>query len=226
MFLFTHLRAAVFILLAVGLSGCGSVTYERARVAGSTVNNPTLGRGISYRLPSDYALLNPYAPVPARPESQAFENYLRTITARNDTPNPRYPFRETLLYRAQDRYVVAFHASLNLPATFRSMPPEQRALVLPHFAAENRRYFAIPDQEQKNEFIELSGRNAIRHHSFLLDAAGPASRGWMGTGFVLLGDVTDVIDIYVFTRRHDGEAGQADLKVIMDSFRYGAPAAP
>ncbi|MBC8011599.1 MAG: hypothetical protein H7067_16055 [Burkholderiales bacterium] len=222
----TRLRAILLAVIALGLAGCGSITYERARVVGSTVGNPTLGRGVAYQLPTEYALLNPYAPVPALPESQAFENYLRGIVAANDKPQEQHGFRESYLYRAQDRYVVVIHVAINFPSTFRALPPQERALLLPQVAAENRRYFAVPNREQHDEFIELSGRDAIAHRAFLLDAAGPAGRGWIGTGFTFIGDVTDVVAVYVFSRRHDSDAGQADLKVIMDSFRYGAPTAP
>lgn len=218
------LLAFSLLAIAFALSGCGAVTYERARVVGSTVSNPTLGRGISYRLPADYALLNPYAPVPALPESQEFENYLRRVVAYNDKPDISFAFRETLLYRTQDRYLVAFHNAQNIPTTFRSMSPERRAFVLPEIAASNCRVFSVPNREQKDELIEISAHSAVHHRSFLLDAAGPAGRGWMGTGFLLLGDVTDVVAVYVFSRRHDGDAAQADLKVVMDSFRYGAAA--
>ena len=217
---------ALLFAIAFALSACGTVTYERARLDGLKVSNPSFGRGVAYQLPPGYALLNPYAPVPAKLENADFETYLRGVVASNDSPNPRYAFRETLLYRSDDRYVVVFHIAMNLPWTFRSLPPEQRALLLPDLANECRRYFNVSSKDGHDEFVEREGRTVIMHEPFRLGGANEAGRDWIGTGYGVIGDVTDIVALFAFARSEEVTEAKADLEQIMAGFRYGPVKAP
>ena len=132
---------ASFALL---LTGCGTVTYERARFENDRVSNPTLGRGVYYQIPPGYSVLNPRSPVPPKRENRKFEAYLRQITAANDDSREHHAFREAILFRSENRYLWICHISLNLPGTFRGMHPGRRKLLMPTFAQETYRYFEVP----------------------------------------------------------------------------------
>lgn len=209
--------------LALVLSGCGSVTYERARFDGEHVSNPTLGRGVYYELPASYSVLNPRSPVPTKRENAAFESYLRAITAANDGAPDHAAFREAILFRSENRYLWIYHASLNMPTTFRSMHPAQRTYVMPQIASSSYRYFDVPQSDFDYTFEQLRGRTAISYKPFRLGGGGVGTADWRGIGFTILGDVTDVIDIKIFARTEDLPAAQADLQSILDHFSYGSP---
>lgn len=124
------------LLSALFLAGCGSITYERATFDGARVSNPTLGRGVYYQLPAAYAVLNPYSPVPPKKENLEFERYVRGFGAANDDTRDK-AFRETILFKAENRYLVLIHTSGNMPRTFRSMDPKKRALLIQQFSAKH-----------------------------------------------------------------------------------------
>lgn len=216
-----------FLLLALvlGCSGCGTIRYERAHVLGFNVSNLTLGRGVAYSLPPGYSAIDPGSVVTAKMQNAEFENYLRAITAKNDVPNPRHAFNESLLFRMQDRYVVIFHASVNFPATFESLPPQDRALLLPILANEDRRFFATPNKDYRAVQTQRQGNTVIEHLSFRINAVGRTGEGWVGTGFSFVGAVTDVVSVFVLAREAEASAAQADRQYILDHFVYGAAAA-
>lgn len=212
------LLSAAFLLT---LTGCGTVKYERANFDGAAVTNPTLGRGVSYKIPSGYAFLNPYFPLPTKPQNAAFENYMRQLTAVNNKPDQSLAFRECMLFRNDDRYLVIVHASLNLSATFRSMGPGVRTLLMPELASAIYRYFDTPHRDFNFTVDQVKGRNIINFPPFTPQAAGAPSQGWQGTGFSLLGDRTDIVAVVVFARDADLASAQADIRSIQDNFTYG-----
>ncbi len=214
----------IFLVFVLGLSGCGTVHYERAHVLGFKVSNLTLGRGVAYSLPPGYSAIDPANLAKTKFQNREFENYLRAITAKNDMPIRRHAFNESLLFQMQDRYVVIFHASINFPSTFASMPPQDRARLLPLLAEEDRRFFATPNKNYQSVQTEHGGNTVIEHLSFRINAAGPAGEGWVGTGFSFVGAVTDLVSVFVLAREEDASAAQADRQYILDHFTYGAAA--
>lgn len=218
------LRSLFVISIALLFSACGTVTYERSHIIGFEVSNRTLGRGVAYKLPPGYAALDPVSGELPKLRNQGFENYLRAVTLRNEEPNSRHAFNECLLFRQQDRYVVVFHAAINFPSTFDSLPPEERARVLPILANEARLFFATPNKDYRAVQTERQGNTVIEHLSFLVNAAGPAGHGWVGTGFSFVGDVTDVVAVFVFAPVLQASAAQSDREFILDHFRYGTEA--
>jgi len=210
------------LCLALFSAGCGSIQYERARFDGNRIANPTLGRGVYYQIPDTYAVLNPWSPVPTKPENVAFETYLRRITALNDESKQQVAFRETLLFRAENRYLWIFHASMNLPGTFRGMHPGNRKLIMPAIAAESYRYFGVPQADFDYGYEQLGGRSLIIYKPFRLDAR-KTGEGWRGVGATVIGDVTDIMDVKIFAREADLPAAEADLKAVLAGFSYGKP---
>lgn len=209
------------LALALGLGGCGSVVYERARFDGNRVSNPTLGRGVYYRIPAAYSVLNPRSPVPPKKENLEFEKYLRGFAATNDESGDN-AFRETILFKAENRYLVLIHASVNIPGTFRRMPPQNRALLMQQFASFPYRFFQVPQSDFNYAFEQVAGRSAIAYKPFrtgLVDGGAD----WRGLGYTLLGDVTDIMHVMLFTRTADLAAAEADLKSIVSDFSYGKP---
>lgn len=220
-------KACWFWLLAcvLGCSGCGTVRYERAHVLGFNVTNLTLGRGVAYSLPPGYSAIDPRSLVTAKMQNADFEKYLRAVAAKNDEPNRQFAFNECLLFRMEDRYVAIFHASINFPATFKSLPPQDRAQLLPILANEARLYFATPNKNYRSVYAEHQGNTVIEHLSFRINAAGKAGEGWVGTGFSFVGEVTDLVSVFVLAREEDSSAAQADRQYILNHFNYGAAAA-
>lgn len=215
------------LLAVLALTGCGSVTYQRARLEGQTVSNPSLGRGVAYQVPPGYALLNPWSPVPPKPENAKFEYYLRSIVATNDKPDKSYAFRESLLYRSGDRYLVVFHVSLNTPKTFRSLRPENRARLYPFLAEHAGRYFGMSAKDYQVDFIQHEDRTLITFAPFRPAAADEAASGWQGTGYGVIGDLHDVIAIFFFARSYETSQAVDDSNYVLDHFHYGpAPKAP
>ena len=218
-------KYGLFLFVVIfGLSGCGTVHYERAHVLGFKVSNPTLGRGVAYSLPPGYSVMDAQSDATDKFQNKQFEQYLRAITAKNDTPNSRHAFNESLLFRMRDRYVVIFHASINFPSTFASLPPQDRARLLPILANEDRRFFAIPNKNYQAAQTQHQGNTVLEHLSFQINAAGQAGEGWVGTGFSFVGAVTDLVSVFVLAREEDASAAQADRQYILDHFSYGAAA--
>ena len=217
------LYSALLSSITLLFSGCGTVTYERTRFEGDRVSNPTLGRGVYYQIPSGYSVLNPWSPVPPKPENKKFEAYLRQITANNDQGKTHHAFRETILFRSENRYLWIYHAALNLPGTFRGMHPGRRKLLMPAIAAESYRYFDVHPEDFDYTFEHVHGRGIIAYKPFRVEAAGVGENTWRGVGFTVLGDVTDITDVKIFAREADLPAAQADIQAILDGFSYGKP---
>lgn len=205
------------------------MTYQRAQVEGQTISNPSLGRGVSYQVPPGFIAVGPESVLAAKSENQGFENYLRGIVASNNMPDKHVAFRESMLYRSSDpllfgsneRYLVIFHVAMNLPYTFRSLSPQQRALLLPEVALLTRRYFVVPNKGQSVDFMQLGTRTVIAHRSFRIQAAGAAGQDWVGTGLSVMGDVTDIVAVYIFARSENWSVGQNDLDHVIAWFKYG-----
>ena len=163
------MRLSSSILLAATtllFAGCGTITYERARFDGNRVSNPTLGRGIYYQLPETYSVLNPWSPVPTTRENLSFETYLRSISAATDREVTRHAFRESILFRSENRYLWIYHVSLNLPSTFQTMHPGRRKLLMPALAADSYRYFNVPQSDFDYTFENVHGRSIISYKPF------------------------------------------------------------
>lgn len=213
----------LLVSLVLGLSGCGTVVHERARFEGNRVSNPTLGRGMYYEVPAQYTLLNPRSPVPPKPENRDFEGYLRSIAAYNDENLDHSAFRQSLLFRAENRYLLITTSSLNLRASFRGMHPGRRAVLLPKIAAAMFRQFDARSEDFNYSIDDRAGRSAITYAPFEPATAGAHATGWRATGCTLLGDMTDVADIFIFARVEDLDAARADLDALLARFSYGKP---
>ncbi len=208
-------------LLALALTGCGTIKYERATFEGTQVHNPTLGRGVRYVLPAGYAPLNPWSPVPPKPQNAAFERFLRGVVAANDKTDPDQAFREALLFRHQDRYLVIVHVALNLPYTFNSLPSDQRTRLFPELAALSYRYFKVPQQDFNYTLGTVDRYHAILHPPFRIGIVDASGQNWRGTGYTLMGGVTDVAAVFFFAREEDLPAARAELDALIAGFRYG-----
>ena len=219
----------LFCLAALAFAGCGTIRYERARLEGAHVSNPTLGRGVYYQLPDGYAQLNPWSPVPPKPENREFERFLRGVIAANDQIDPHMAFREALLFRNEDRYLAIIHLVMNLPCTFNTLPPGKRAELLPLLASETYLYFKVPREDFTCELCQLSGFNAARHPPFRLalsspaGKAGPTASDWRGVGCSFMGAGKDLAFVLFFARQQDIPLAQAELDLFMADFRYGRP---
>jgi hypothetical protein len=227
------LRPVLLLCLVsvLGLSGCGTLKYERARFDGNRVSNPTLGRGIYYQLPEGYALLNPWSPVPPKPENNQFEGFLRQIVANNDQPPQHGAFREALLFRNDDRYLVISHVSINTRRTFDMLSAAKRANLLLRMASLNYRFFDVPHEDFDYTFRSLSGYTAIMHPAFQIGTISKASEArekaedWRGVGFSFVGGVKDVAFVTILARSTDLPLAESDLNALIAGFRYGRPPA-
>ena len=222
-------RSLGLAVIALCLAGCGTLKYERARFDGTRVENPTFGRGIYYRIPEGYAQLNPWSPVPPKPKNLKFEKFLRDVVAVNDAKDPHTAFREAMLFRNDDRYLVIIHVAMNMPRTFSAMGPGQRAKQLPALAAESYRYFNVPREDFDYTFRPLSGYTAIIHPPFRTGASsragelGQAGEDWRGIGCSFMGAVKDVAYVYFFARKEDLPLAESELAVFLAGFRYARP---
>lgn len=219
-----RLFSNVFLLLnLICLTGCGSITYERSRFDGNRLSNPTLGKGVYYRLPETYSVLNPWAPVPTKRENAPFEGYLRTITAATNQPPTHHAFRESFLFRSENRYLWIYHASLNLPGTLNSLHPAQRKLLYPDLAASAYRYFDVPQSDFDYSVEQVRGRSIISYKPFRVDHPSLKDSDWRGIGFTVMGDVTDIMDVKIFAREAELPAARAEIQSILDGMSYGKP---
>ena len=214
-------RGILLSALALLFAGCGSVAYERARFDGNRVSNPTLGRGAYYQVPAAYSVLNPWSPVPPKRENLEFERYLRDFAATNDETR-NSAFRETILFKAENRYLVLIHSSANAPGTFRRMSSANRALFMQQFASYPYRFFQVPQSDFDYTFEQVAGRSAIAYKPFRPGIAG-AGADWRGLGYTMIGDVTDIMHVLLFARTADLTAAEADLKSLLSNFSYGKP---
>ncbi len=210
-------------IAAIFLGGCGTLKFERSRLQGDRLQNPTLGCGMYYRIPDGYAYLNPQSPVPPKPENAKFEGYLRAITAKNDELTFKDGFREALLFRNGDRYIIVQHISGNMRVTFRRMDYRQLASVFAKATTDMSRYFGVPGEDFDYSISQVSDQIAIFFSPFRPTAAGPAGEDWRGIGYILLGDVKDTSEVIVFARATELDLARADLNAIVAGFRYGSP---
>lgn len=213
---------SLLVAFALGLCGCGTIVYERARFDGNRVSNPTLGRGVYYQIPDTYSVLNPWSPVPPKKENLEFEKYMRGFGAANDQTRTEHAFRETILFKAENRYLVIVQSAWNLPGTFRSMHPGKRTLLIRDMASYPYRFFEVPQSDFDYTLEQIGGRTAVAYKPFRPGAIA-AGAEWRGLGYTMLGDLTDTLHVILFARTEDLAAAEADLKFIIDHFSYGKP---
>lgn len=211
------------IAAAVFLGGCGTLKFERSRLQGDRLQNPTHGRGVYYRIPEGYAQLNPWSPVPPKPENEKFEAMLRGIVAKNDQYTFEDGFRESLLFRNGDRYLMLIHVSLNLPITLRRVDHRQLGVIFGGLATETCRYFDVPPREFDYTNLSVCGQPAIFYKLFRPRHATLPNQEWRGVGCTVIGDVKDVTTVFAFARAEEVEAAQIDLNRLIAGFRYGSP---
>lgn len=221
--MFRFSKVLLAIAAAVFLGGCGTLKFERSRLHGDRLENPTLGRGMYYRIPDGYAQLNPWSPVPPKPENEKFEAYLRSVAAKNDEQTFHSGFCESLLFRNGDRYLLIMHASLNLPITLRRMDTRQLGHVFLIVSTVAGRFFGISPEEFDYTTSKVGGQIAVFHPPFSPNAAGSVGKDWQSVGYTLLGDVKDVAWVFAFARAEEVEAAQIDLNRLIAGFRYGSP---
>jgi hypothetical protein len=213
------------LCLVLFLAGCGTVTHERSSFDGLKISNPTFGEGLSYYLPFGYERLVPTENPTSQDKNAAFELFLRRVAHQDDQkPGDGQTFRECLLFRSGQRYLMMHHVGLSMPETFRTMHPALRETLFPELAANVCRTYGITGKDFAYKFETISGRKTIVHEPFAIKTKNGDDEGWRGAGYSLIGDLNEVVLIFGFARVADLPAAQDDLRLVMEDLALGAPA--
>ncbi len=227
MFFRSKLPAFVLVMIVASLllSGCSTLNHEYATIHGNTVSNPSLGSGgFSYDVPPEYMQVTP-EDVSYTSHPKISEFLLKMVVQHTDHRD--HAFSESYLFHSEGtRYLWLIHAADDLPFTFRSLAPAERALLLPAISSGPYRYFRLStrgDFQAGYVFIEIDGHAAIKHHPITVT---PLKSGntLQAVGCTVLGDITDLISIVGFAATpEDLDAVSADITALVDSFRFGPP---
>lgn len=209
--------------LALLLSGCGSIAYERASFDGAEVANPTFGEGIRYPLPLGYERLQPEKVTATPSQGLTAEAFLRNLAYQKDLPSEGMgAFRECLLFRSGERYLLVHHIGLNLSQNLRTMHPAARNLILPDLASRVSLDYGITGKNFDYRYETVAGRKVIAHPPFPKKRPDGGDSGWRGTGYSLLGETNEVVVLFGFARETDLATLQADLRFVLESLQLGA----